>query len=156
MSVSVQQLEEWFNSKEKERLEFKEAKHQYDLEKLKKYCNAIANECGGNLILGVDNSSPHKVVGTNAFQNPLSLKKQLLDSLKLRIDIEEIKYEGKRVLVFEIPSRPVGVPLQYRGASYMRVGESLEPMTPEQLKKILMKPNQIFQQKFVAVQLYPI
>ena len=136
MSVSVHQLEKLLHSKEKEHLEFKEAKQQYNTEKLKKYCNAIANECGGHLILGVDNSFPHKVVGTSAFQNTLSLKKELLDSLKLRIDIEEMKYEGKRVLIFEIPSRPIGVPLQYRGASYMRVGESLEPMTPEQLKKI--------------------
>ncbi len=136
MTVSLQQLEKWLQSKEEEHLEFKEAKHQYDIRKLKKYCNAIANECGGYLILGVDNNFPHKVVGTNAFQNPLSLKKELLDSLKLRIDIEEIIYEGKRVLVFEIPSRPIGVPLQYKGASYMRVGESLEPMTPEQLRKI--------------------
>ncbi len=136
MPVSIQQFEQWLRSKEKERLEFKEARQQFDLERLKKYCNAIANECGGHLILGVDDNFPHKVVGTNAFQNPDSLKKELLDSLKLRIEIEELIYIGKRVLIFEIPSRPIGMPLQYKGASYMRVGESLEPMTPEQLKRI--------------------
>jgi len=136
MPVSIRQFEQWLQSKEKEHLEFKEAKQQYDLERLKKYCNAIANECGGHLILGVDDNFPHNVVGTNAFQNPLSLKKDLLDSLKLRIDIEEFFYIGKRILIFEIPSRPIGLPLQYKGASYMRVGESLEPMTPEQLKRI--------------------
>ncbi|OGU71759.1 MAG: transcriptional regulator [Ignavibacteria bacterium RBG_16_34_14] len=136
MSVSIRQFEQWLQSKEKEHLEFKEAKQQYDLERLKKYCNAIANECGGHLILGVDDNFPHNVVGTNAFQNPLSLKKDLLDLLKLRIDIEEFFYIGKRILIFEIPSRPIGLPLQYKGASYMRVGESLEPMTPEQLKRI--------------------
>src|SRR3990172_12025848 len=136
MPVSVQQFESWLQSKEKEHLEFKEAKQQYDLEKLKKYCNAIANENGGYFILGVDDNFPHNVVGTNAFQNPLSLKKELLDSLKLRIEIEELIYNGKRVLIFEIPSRPIGMPMQYKGASYMRVGESLEAMTPEQLKRI--------------------
>lgn len=136
MPVSIQQLEQWLQSKEKEHLEFKEAKQQFDLERLKKYCNAIANECGGHLILGVDDKFPHNVVGTNAFQNPDSLKKELLDSLKLRIEIEELAYDGKRVLIFEITSRPIGMPLQYKGASYMRVGESLEPMTPEQLKRI--------------------
>lgn len=136
MPVTIQQFEQWLQSKEKEHLEFKEAKQQYDLDKLKKYCNAIANECGGHLILGVDNNFPHKVVGTNAFQNPDSLKKDLLDSLKLRVEIEVLTYDGKRVLIFEIPSRPIGMPLQYKGASYMRVGESLEPMTPEQLKRI--------------------
>ena len=73
MSVSIRQFEQWLQSKEKEHLEFKEAKQQYDLERLKKYCNAIANECGGHLILGVDDNFPHNVVGTNAFQNPLSL-----------------------------------------------------------------------------------
>lgn len=136
MSTSIQQLAQWLQSKEKEHLEFKEAKHQYDFDKLKKYCNAISNECGGHLVLGVDDNHPHKVVGTNAFQNPDSLKKDLLDSLKIRVEIEELIYDGKRVLIFEIPSRPIGTPLQYKGASYMRVGESLEAMTPEKLKKI--------------------
>jgi ATP-dependent DNA helicase RecG len=136
MPVSIQQFEKWLQSKEKEHLEFKEAKHQFDFERLKKYCNAIANECGGYLILGVDDNFPHNVVGTNAFQNPSSLKKELLDLLKLRIEIDELIYNGKRVLIFEIPSRPIGMPLQYKGASYMRVGESLETMTPEQLKRI--------------------
>ena len=35
MPVLIQQFEQWLRSKEKEHLEFKEAKQQYDLDKFK-------------------------------------------------------------------------------------------------------------------------
>ena len=40
------------------------------------------------------------------------------------------------LLAFEVPGRPVGVPIQYNGAYWMRGGESLVPMTPDMLKRI--------------------
>ena len=49
---------------ENQRLEFKEAKVQFDNKKLYKYCVAIANEGGGKLILGVSDQLPRKVIGT--------------------------------------------------------------------------------------------
>lgn len=42
----------------------------------------------------------------------------------------------RRVLVFEVPSRPVGQPLDFEGAYLMRAGENLVPMTPDQLRRI--------------------
>ena len=45
-------------------------------------------------------------------------------------------HEGKRVLVWEVPSRPLGHPLDYNGAYLMRAGEALVPMTPDQLRRI--------------------
>ena len=45
---------------ENQRLEFKEAKVQFDNKKIYKYCVAIANEGGGKLILGVSDQTPKK------------------------------------------------------------------------------------------------
>ena len=53
MSITPAQIDLWRTlPKEHQRLEFKEAKIQFDNEKLYRDCVAIANE-GGGLILGV-------------------------------------------------------------------------------------------------------
>jgi predicted HTH transcriptional regulator len=57
-------------------LEFKEAKIQYDMKKLCRYCVAIGNEGGGKVILGVSRTVPRSVVGTKAFQNLNDVKSQ--------------------------------------------------------------------------------
>lgn len=121
---------------ENEHLEFKAAKDSYDFKELVKYCVALANECGGKLILGVTDRKPRKVGGTNAFKNTDKLKQQLIDIVHLRIDVDELDHPDGRVLLIDVPSRPIGVPLEYEGSYWMRVGESLRAMTPEQLKKI--------------------
>ena len=54
---------------ETEHLEFKEARKQFDFEKLLAYCVAIANERGGLLLLGIANKPPRPVVGTSAYPN---------------------------------------------------------------------------------------
>lgn len=122
---------------ETEHLEFKEAKSQYDANKLYKYCIAIANERGGLLILGVTNKPPRKVVGTTAFENTGKLAAQILRAINLRVEVEELDHPNGRVLILRIPARPQATPLQYEGAYWMRVGEELQPMTPEHLKKII-------------------
>ena len=54
MTITPEQIDIWRSSRtETQNLEFKQAKNQYDNEKLYKYCVAIANEGGGLLILGV-------------------------------------------------------------------------------------------------------
>lgn len=64
--TSIDELESWMGVREGEGLEFKEAKHQFNLEKLVDYCVAIANERGGRIILGVSDKMPRRVVGTAA------------------------------------------------------------------------------------------
>jgi len=64
MIMTVEQLEEILYSREGEHCEFKEAKSRYDFEKLVKYCAALANEGGGNFVLGVTDKRPRRVVGT--------------------------------------------------------------------------------------------
>ncbi|NCS81352.1 MAG: transcriptional regulator [Ignavibacteria bacterium CG_4_10_14_3_um_filter_37_18] len=136
MDITEQQFEYWLTKREKENLEFKEAKIQFDYKKMMKYCCAIANEGGGNLIFGVTDKLPRQVVGSNAFQNYNQIKKDLFDTFRLRFEIEEFFYGGKRTLIFSIPSRSTGLPLYYENIPWMRVDESLISMTPDHLKKI--------------------
>ena len=121
---------------ETEHLEFKEAKNQFDFEKLLAYCVAIANERGGRLLLGIENKPPRPVVGTSAYPNIVKTTEDLFNKLKIRVDIEEVQHPGGRVLVFHIPSRPTGRPYHLNGKYLMRSGESLVPMSPDQLQKI--------------------
>ena len=150
MSVSIDELHTWMNAREGERLEFKEAKTRFDFEKLVKYCVALANEGGGMMVLGVTDKPPRKVVGSQAFCNLERTKAGLIARLRLRLDVEEIKHPDGRVLVFQVPPRPIGVPLEYRGAYLMRGGESLIPMTPDQLQRIFAETGPDFSAEICA------
>jgi ATP-dependent DNA helicase RecG len=132
----LEDLRVWMDSVEAEHLEFKEAKNNFDLEKLVRYCIALANEGGGVLVLGVTDKRPRKVVGTRAFEDLERTKGQLVDKLRLRVDADAIEHPDGRVVAFRIPGRPIGVPLQFDGAYLMRAGESLVPMTADRLRRI--------------------
>lgn len=136
MAVTKEQFEKWLNAKEDEHIEFKEAKSDFGFDKLIGYCVALANEMGGTLILGISNAIPRVVVGTSAFQDIAKIKRDLFNTAKMRIEVEEYFYEYKRTLIFKVPSRPIGTSIHYRGRYLMRVGEELAAMTPEQLKRI--------------------
>jgi ATP-dependent DNA helicase RecG len=136
MSITIEQLQEWMQDNEDEHLEFKEAKSSYEFEDLVKYCTALANECGGQMILGVTNKRPRRVVGSHAFENLERTKAGLMEKLHLRIEVDEVAHSDGRVVVVSVPSRPIGMPIQYKGAYWMRSGESLVPMTPDQPKRI--------------------
>ena len=129
---------------ENESLEFKQAQKQFDSEKLTHYCVALANEGGGKLILGVTDKFPRQVVGTKAFPNIGRTRAQLLDRLHLRIDLEEIQHPDGRILVVHVPSRPIGRPVEYRGAYWMRSDDALVPMTPEKLQQIFAEAEPDF------------
>lgn len=136
MSVPVEKLENWMLGVEDEHLEFKEAKNQYSADKLIRYCSALANEGGGKMILGVTDRKPRRVVGTGAFDDLNSVKARLVDKLGLRIEATVVDHPDGRVLVFEVPSRPVGMPIACDGAYLMRAGEDLVAMTADRLKSI--------------------
>ncbi len=123
MPTTVEELERWMLLPyETEHLEFKEAKNQYDTNKLYGYCVALANEGGGKLILGVTDKRPRKVVGSRAFLNLGDTSSKILDKLRIRVEIEEVAHPEGRVLIFHIPPRPVGTPLHLDGAYHMRSG----------------------------------
>lgn len=135
--ATLDDLQRWMTSpKETEHLEFKEAKAAFDKDKLVKYCAALANEGGGQLVLGVSDKVPRKVVGSTAFADLGAVKLELMTRLRLRIDAEELHHADGRVVVFTAPSRPIGTAVAVDGAYWMRAGESLVAMTPDQLKRI--------------------
>lgn len=136
--IGIDALEHWLSgAPEDEHLEFKEAKQQFDQAKLMRYCVALANEGGGYLVLGVTDRLPRRVVGTNAFRGLAEIRTRILDTLHFRVEVEEFSHPDGRVLVFEIPSRPVGTPMHYDGAYLMRVSDELVPMSPDQLRRIM-------------------
>lgn len=122
---------------EGEHVEFKEAKNNFHFEKLVDYCVALANEGGGRIILGVTDKLPRKVVGTQAFDVPEKTVAGIYERLHIKVGWEEVAHPDGRVLAFVVPSRPIGHPLHHGGRYWMRAGEELVPMTPDQLKRIV-------------------
>ena len=136
MAATIEQLHAWMKNKENEHLEFKEAKNGFDSDKLTKYCCALANEGGGHIILGISDKQPRIIVGSQACSNLEKTKSDLITRLHLRIDVNELYVEDHRVVIVAVPSRPIGVPIQYEKIYWMRRGEELVSMTPDMLKRI--------------------
>ena len=136
MKTTREQFDQWLHADEGEHLEFKMAENRYNFEELTRYCVALANEQGGKFILGVTDKRPRCPVGTRAFQNLERTKAGLVERLHLRIEAEEFEHDGRRIVIFHVPSRPIGMPVHYKGAYWMRGGDALVPMSPDQLKRI--------------------
>jgi len=136
-------LDKILQQSENEHIEFKLAKNQYDETKLMKYCIALANEKGGQLVLGVNDNK--EIKGTAAFRDVGATKSKILKKLHFRVEIYEIDTEQGRVLIFDIPSRPIGTPLNHEGAYLMRSGEELISMTPDQLQRIFAEGKPDFE-----------
>jgi ATP-dependent DNA helicase RecG len=137
MSTSPAQIDLWRqSSSEHQRLEFKEAKAQFDFGKLCKYCVALANEGGGHLLFGVADKPPRPVVGSIAVNDPVGMAEKLFEALGFRVDVEAVAHPSGRVVVFHIPGRPRGTAYHLEGAYLMRSGEELVPMSEDQLRRI--------------------
>jgi ATP-dependent DNA helicase RecG len=137
MVITPSQIDLWRQApSEYQNLEFKEAKNQFDREKLSAYCVAIANEGGGHLVLGVADSPPRPVVGTAAFGDVVEAADRLFQKIGFRVDVEEIAHRNGRVVVFRIPSRPHGTAYHLDGKYLMRSGQSLVPMSEDRLRAI--------------------
>lgn len=137
MATTPEQIDLWRQSpSERQRLEFKEAKAQFDNRRLYEYCVALANEGGGHLLLGVADKPPRTVVGTQAFNDPVAMAEKLFQAVGFRVDINEVAHPHGRVLVFHIPSRPRGTAYHLDGKYLMRTGEALVPMSEDQLRRI--------------------
>jgi ATP-dependent DNA helicase RecG len=133
-----------------DKVEFKEAKRDFnfaggahgDPRERRKcvlgYVVALANEGGGYLVFGVKEKSPNEVVGTAFAVGKIGeLTDNIYKRLSIRVEIEELFENDKRVLVFKIPSRPVGSPLHFEGVPLMRIGDSLRAMSNDELFRIL-------------------
>ena len=137
MATTAAQIDLWRQApSEHPRLEFKEAKIQFDNRRLYKYCVALANEGGGHLIFGVADKPPRPVVGTQSFANPTAMAEKLFQTVGFRVDIEEVAHPEGRVLVLHVPPRPRGTAYHLDGKYLMRSGEALVPMSEDQLRRI--------------------
>lgn len=135
--TTPEQIDLWRQApSEHQRLEFKEAKLQFDNRKLYEYCVALANEGGGRLLLGIADKPPRQVVGTQAFSDPIAMAEKLFQAVGFRVDVEAVTHPDGRVLVFHIPSRPRGTAYHLDGKYLMRSGEALVPMSEDQLRRI--------------------
>ena len=137
MTTSLAELQLWLSvPRETEHLEFKEARNQYDTHKLMRYCVALANEGGGKFVLGVTDQPPRQVGGSAAYSDTADIASRLFIKLRFRVDVEEVDHPGGRVVVFHIPSRPVGSAYELDGAYLMRSGESIVAMSEDRLRQI--------------------
>lgn len=131
---------------EYEIVEFKEAKSNYDTDKIGRYFSAISNEANlrqqqyGWLVFGVSEKGKVRHVVGSAYKKG---EKTLLERFKYEIsrdttngmtfyDIIEIfpVVDGvaKRVLMFKIPAAATGIPTDWKTNYYERSGESLVPL----------------------------
>ena len=55
-----------------------------------------------------------------AFQQPEETRRILIEKLRIRIDFNLYVYKEKRVLVFEVAGRPIGLPVQVDGKAWWR------------------------------------
>ena len=140
----IEQLAEIMVSKEGENLEFKEAKTKYDFEKLVKYCAAIANEGGGKIVFGITDKRPRTVVGSQAFKQPERTRAGLIESLHLNIDFSIVVHPDGRVLIFHVPTHPIGNPVKYKGIYWQRQSDSLIAMTENRLRSIFAEAGHDF------------
>lgn len=108
------------------------------------YVTALCNEGGGLLVLGMEDAYPHKVVGTKQSEGRIGdLESDIYRDTQIRPHIYEL-YEDEvnrkgRVLVIEVPPRPVGKLFRFEDVPLMRVGEELKPMSDEMMFSILQE-----------------
>jgi ATP-dependent DNA helicase RecG len=130
---------------ETEWVEFKEANQNLDFRKLGKYVSALSNEANLKnqpcawLVFGVRDD--RSICGSRFRENPADL-----DSLKHEIsqatggvtflDIHVVQHLQGRVLMFQIPPAPQGLPVSFQGHWYGRDGESIVPLSLQELEWI--------------------
>ncbi len=132
---------------ETEVFEFKEAKNSYDSNKLGKYFSALSNEANLKgrshawLVFGVKDKG-RIIVGSQFRQSRKdldSLKGELANKTTNRIsfvEIYELHLPEGRVVMFQIPAAPKGIPVAFDGHYYGRDGEELSPLNLEEIERI--------------------
>ena len=129
-------IQDLLKEKEGENCEFKEAKNNFDFEKLVQYACALSNRGGGKIVFGISDKRPRKVVGSQAFAQPEQIVERLKQQLHVRVDFTQLNEGDKRVLVITVAGRPVGLPVQAKGIAWWRDGDSLIPMPQEVQRSI--------------------
>ncbi len=131
---------------ETEWVEFKEAKNDFSFDKLGQYFSALANEANlkhqpcGWLVFGIANDD-RSICGSRYRD-----KADYLNSLKHEIanqtnrmsfiDIHIAYHAAGRVIMFQVPAAPPGLPVSFKGHWYGRDGESLVALSLHELEQI--------------------
>jgi ATP-dependent DNA helicase RecG len=137
MAISPTTIDNWLSTTtEHQRLEFKRAETQINQDDVFEYCVALANEGGGHIVLGISNDKPRKVVGTAAIGNVVKMAEKIFNTLRFRVEVEEVHHPDGRLVVLTIPSRPRGDARAYNGKFLMRSGSSLVAMSTDRLRQI--------------------
>ena len=143
---------------ETEWVEFKQAKQSFSFKELGQYFSALSNEANlmrqprSWLVFGVHDQS-RQIIDTHYRPDRPSL-----DSLKHEIseqttngttfvEIHELQTEQGRVIMFEIPPAPPGIPIAWKGHYYGRNGESLVALSLQELEQIR---SQVAQEDWTA------
>lgn len=138
---------------ENEIVEFKEANNNFDFNRLGKYFSALSNEANllnnedAWLVFGIEDKK-HKIVGTKYRERKSdldSLKKEIADKTSNRvtfIDIYVLCFKEGRVILFQIPPAPNGLPVSFDSNYYGRDGESLVALNQEKFEKIRSQNTQ--------------
>ena len=132
---------------EDEVVEFKKAENNFDFDDLGKYFSALSNEANLRdkgfawLVFGVHDKT-REILGTSYKNSMKSLQKLKQDMSQHTTDnntfrdIYELEVEGKRVLMFQIPAAPRGIPMAWQGHFYARRGESLAALDMNKYEEI--------------------
>ena len=117
------------------------------------YVTALCNEGGGRMVIGMHDDFPHKVIGTKQNENALGeLESNIYRDTGIRPEVYEL-FEDEanktgRVVVIEVPSRPIGKAYKFEDVALMRVGEDLLPMDDKVLLSILQEQEPDFSEQF--------
>ena len=144
MQTSYDQLMQWLCEPEGARLEFKEAKNNYQLDKLVEYCVALANEGGGKIIFGVGDTRPRKIFGSAAWPETGQTEAILHQILSRRIPVEELLLPEGRVVIVHVPSRLPGSAWNIKGSYLKRAGDALVGMTDVELRTVFAETGPDF------------
>lgn len=132
---------------EDEVVEFKKAENSFSFDELGKYFSALSNEANLRdkdfawLVFGVHDKT-REILGTSYKNGIKSLQKLKYDLSQHTTDrntfrdIFELEVEGKRVLMFQIPAAPRGIPMAWQGHFYARRGESLVALDMSKYEEI--------------------
>lgn len=132
---------------ENEVIEFKQAANDYSTSDIGKYFSALANEANLRgierawLVFGVHNKT-RKIVGSVYRREPerlQGLKMQIAENAEPSVtfrNIHELRDPQGRVVLFEIPAAPRGMPIAWKGHYYARAGESLTSLGLDKLDEI--------------------
>lgn len=116
------------------------------------YVVALCNEGGGYLVIGMEDKYPHAIIGTKQSENAIGeLESDIYRDIGIRPEIYELYQDEKmktgRVLVIQVPSRPIGKVYRFEDVALMRVGEELKPMDDKTFISILQEQEPDFSEQ---------